>query len=208
MTGRIIFLNGGSSAGKTTLSKVLQDTLTDPWFHIALDQFRDAMPGRYRGMNAPKGTPGYLGMNVVPVRLGDDLVTEVRLGDLGQNMLKGMHQAIRGFVDAGNNVIIDDLIMQPETLQHYISVLAGYWVLFVAVKCSLKVALAREAIRPGRFPGTARSHYDIVHAHGHYDMEVNTDNMSAECCAAEIMDYLNQGLTPSAFNKLNQRENK
>ena len=49
--GNIIFLNGSSSAGKTTLAIMLQQLLPEPYQHIALDQFRDGMPGRYRGLN-------------------------------------------------------------------------------------------------------------------------------------------------------------
>jgi chloramphenicol 3-O-phosphotransferase len=46
-SGRIIFLNGSSSAGKTTLASTLQQLLDEPYQHIALDQFRDGLPGRY-----------------------------------------------------------------------------------------------------------------------------------------------------------------
>lgn len=202
MTGRIIFLNGSSSAGKTTLAKVLQDRLNDPWFHIALDQFRDGMPGRYRGMNAPEGTPGHMGMNVVPAQCGDTVVTEVVLGEVGQSMLRGMHKAISAFATAGNNVIIDDLIMQPETLEHYVSVLAHHWVLFAGIRCPLAVVNQRETTRPGRFPGTAQSHYDKVHAHECYDIEVDTSVASPVACADKIITYLRQGHTPTAFQKL------
>ena len=43
MTGTILFLNGTSSAGKTTLSRALQELLDEPYQHIALDQFRDGV---------------------------------------------------------------------------------------------------------------------------------------------------------------------
>ena len=59
--GRIILLNGSSSAGKTTLAITLQQLLPDPWHHIALDQFRDGLGGRYRWLNSPPGTPGAQG---------------------------------------------------------------------------------------------------------------------------------------------------
>jgi chloramphenicol 3-O phosphotransferase len=37
--GRIIFLNGASSSGKSTLARSLQATLAEPFLHIASDQF-------------------------------------------------------------------------------------------------------------------------------------------------------------------------
>ena len=35
--GRILFLNGGSSAGKTTLGRSLQSVLSDPWLLLGID---------------------------------------------------------------------------------------------------------------------------------------------------------------------------
>ncbi|GAA1551717.1 hypothetical protein GCM10009789_01840 [Kribbella sancticallisti] len=37
MTPSVIFLNGPSSAGKTTLGKALQDTLDEPYLLMGLD---------------------------------------------------------------------------------------------------------------------------------------------------------------------------
>ena len=48
--GSVIFFNGSSSAGKTTLAMTLQELLSDPFQYIALDQFRDGMLVKYREM--------------------------------------------------------------------------------------------------------------------------------------------------------------
>ena len=162
--GRIVLLNGASSAGKTTLARAFQDQRQEPWFHLALDQFRDGMPPAYRGLNSPEGCPGARGLNVVPVTRGERRVTEVRFGDVGQRMLAGMHRAIRAFALAGNDVVVDDLCLEPSILEDYLEALEGLWVLFVAVRAPLEVVQAREDARPGRFPGTAYSHFDAVHA--------------------------------------------
>ena len=69
---------------------------------------------------------------------------------------------------------------------------------FIGVKCSLDVVLAREALRPGRFPGTAVSHYKQVHEHGlNYDLEVDTSVASPRQVAEAIVDRL--GTPPEAF---------
>ena len=58
--------------------------------------------------------------------------------------------------------------------------------------------LAREALRPGRFPGTAVSHYKQVHEHGlNYDLEVDTSAASPRQVAQAIVDRL--GTPPEAF---------
>ncbi len=206
--GQIILLNGSSSAGKTTLAHTLQQLLDEPWHHIALDQFRDGMGGRYRGLNSPQGTPGARGLNVVPVDHDGERVTEVRFGDLGKQVLRGMRRAIAAFAGEGNNVIIDDLMFEPDFLFDYVEALTGLDVLFVGVRCSLEVVNAREAKRPGRFPGTATSHFHCVHRHCVYDIEVDTSQSSPRLCAQQIVERIAQGGPPTAFDTLRARRRK
>ena len=79
----VILLNGCSSSGKTTLAEMLQQLLPEPYQYVGLDQFRDGMPARVRGLNAPEGSEGARGLNVVPGRLQGAPVTEIHLGDFG-----------------------------------------------------------------------------------------------------------------------------
>ena len=52
----VILLNGCSSAGKTTLALKLQQLLSEPYQHVALDQFRDGMPGRLEALTLLRAT--------------------------------------------------------------------------------------------------------------------------------------------------------
>lgn len=204
--GRIVLLNGSSSAGKTTLARALQLQRREPWFHLALDQFRDGMPPAYRGLNSPPGTPGARGLNVVPMAHQGRAVTRIEFGDVGRRMLRGMHLAIRAFADAGNNVVVDDLFLDDTTLDDYLHTLSRHWVLFVGVRAPLSVVNAREASRAGRFPGTATSHFEAVHAHGDYDLEVDTSRVSAEQGARIISERLDEDDSPpGAFCRLRAR---
>jgi len=200
-SGTIIFLNGTSSAGKTTLAHQLQEILPEPYFHMALDQFRDGMPPQYRGLNAPEGTLGHLGLNVVPVNTSQQLYTRVCFGSVGKQMLKGMRRAIAAMVESGNNIIIDDVLLETEFLEDYLDVFAGQRVYFVGVKCSREELDRRETSRPGRFPGTATGHMEICHAHETYDIEVHTHYMTPLECAVRIVEHINQN-EPEAFNSL------
>ena len=199
--GKIIFLNGSSSAGKTTIAVTLQQLLEKPFQHIALDQFRDGMPGRFRGLNSPEGTPGALGLNVVPVDRDGEKVTEIRFGEVGEQILRGMRRAISAFAAAGNNVIVDDLLFKPEYLHDYAEALADHDAWLIGVRCSLDVVNEREAGRPGRFPGTATSHYHQVHEHGaEYDLEVDTTTTTPRACAELIIERLSS--PPEALERL------
>jgi len=195
---RLILLNGSSSAGKTTLALKLQQLLAEPYQHIALDQFRDGMPGRFRGFNSPPASPGGLGLNIVPMDTPDGRLTHIRFGSYGEQMLRGMRRAIAAFARVGNNVIIDDLLFKRDYLIDYVDALTGLDTWFIGVRCSRDVVQERESRRIGRFPGTAISHYREVHAHGApYDLEVDTSATSPRLCADAIIERL--GRPPDVF---------
>jgi len=202
--GDIIFLNGTSSAGKTTLSHKLQELLDAPYVHMALDQFRDGLPDKYRGLNSPPGTTGSRGLNVVPVRDGETAYTSIQFGEDGVKMLRGMRRAIAAMVKSGNNVIIDDIILSGEFLNDYLQVFRDLKVIFVGVHCPLSVIDKRETARPGRFPGTAAGHFQICHAHGDYDVEVDTSIDSPQQCAERVVTFI-RNQTPTAFTRLEQK---
>lgn len=202
--GKVIFLNGSSSAGKTTIAVMLQQILEEPWQHIALDQFRDGMPGRYRGLNSPEGSPGALGLNVVPVQQEGERVTQIRFGHHGEQVLRGMRRAVAAFARAGNNVIVDDLLFKPEYLLDYARALEDLDTWLIGVRCSLEEVNRREQRRTGRFPGTATSHYHEVHAHGAgYDLEVDTAGATPRRCAERIVARIAE--PPRAFEELRAR---
>ncbi|MEL0066317.1 MAG: AAA family ATPase [Gammaproteobacteria bacterium] len=202
MSGTVIFLNGTSSAGKTTLALALQELLPEPYQHVALDQFRDGMPARFRGLNSPAGSAGQRGLNVVPVTLpGGEAYTEVRFGEDGQRLLRGMRRAIATMAAEGINIIIDDIILSPVFLDDYLEVMKDTTLYFVGVRCPLAVIASREAARPGRFPGTAESHFELCHAHNEYDIEVDTSVTSPAVCAGDVIARMDVG-DPDAFRRL------
>ena len=201
MPAQVIFLNGSSSAGKTTLAKHLQTALPGCWQHMALDHFRDGLPDKYRGLNAPGDTLGAQGLNVVPVTDGPTPFTKVVFGDAGKALLRGMRRAMRAVVDAKVNIIIDDVLLEPDFLQDYLTVFKGVNVLFVGVRCDLTNIDVREQQRPGRFPGTAYGHFKSCHAHGLYDLEVDTGTLSPSDCTQRVERAL-QADDNTAFDRL------
>ena len=199
--GVIIFLNGTSSAGKTTLAHALQEKLTRPFQHMALDQFRDGLPARYRGLNAPAGTTGASGLNVVPVNIDGQIMTEVRFGEEGERVLCGMRRCIRTMAESGVNIIVDDIILSERFLADYLRVMVDLDVYFVGVRCPLPVIENREKARLGRFPGTAESHFKLCHNHNRYDVEVDTSKSPPGECASLVIERMHQG-PPNAFTQL------
>jgi chloramphenicol 3-O phosphotransferase len=202
--GTIIFLNGTSSAGKTTLAHALQERLPEAYQHMALDQFRDGLPAKFRGLNAPCDSMGQRGLNVVPVISDNgDMYTEVRFGEDGKRLLGAMRRAIATMAGEGINIIIDDILLEQEFLVDYLDVMSDQTLYLVGVRCPREVIAERESARPGRFPGTAEGHFVTCHAHQIYDVEVDTSRLSPNECAAIVADRLEAG-PPEAFNQLKQ----
>ncbi len=204
--GRVILLNGTSSAGKTTVARMIQQLRPDPIQHIALDQFRDGLPDRFRGLNSPDGTPGARGLNVVPVHTPEGSGTAVRLGDVGRRMLTGMRHAVAAFVNAGNDAVVDDMQLDPNFLSDYLTALSGIEVIFAAIRCDLATLRQRETERPGRFPGTAAVHFHSTHSGCLYDVEVSTATMSPRQCAEAILVAERNPPNPRAFEQLEARQ--
>ena len=63
-------------------------------------------------------------------------------------------------------------------------------VLFVWVDCPLEELERRERARGDRSSGQAKWQYEHIHAHGVYDVTVNTHEMTSEACADAIVAML------------------
>ena len=77
----------------------------------------------------------------------------------------------------------------------------------IVIGGDLDTVNAREAMRPGRFPGTATTHFDKVHAHACYDVEVDTAAADPHTCAEEIAAYVATHGAGQAFALLRRELN-
>lgn len=176
--GRLILLNGASSAGKTAIAEHLQVVLPTPWFHVGIDAV-NAMRGqaRTRDLNQPA-------LDIVLAR--------TRAGHC---------RAVAGLVDAGNDVIADCVLWQPGWLGTWLDVMVGRDVLFVGVRCPVDELERREVARDDRAVGKAAAQSRSVHAHGVYDVEVDTSEADPRACADRVASALGRP-APRAFDRL------
>lgn len=186
--GTIILLNGTSSSGKTSIVRALQDSLEEPFLDTGIDKFIWMLPHRY--LDRP---------------LWDEvlgLATEA--GPVGHRLIAGMHHTIATLSRAGNHIVADHVLVEKSWLKECAELFSNMPALFVGVRCPLEVLEQREAARRDRTLGQARAQYPLVHAHGIYDLEVDTSKLTAGECAAQIIERLEHGAAPSAFRYLAQ----
>jgi len=117
--------------------------------------------------------------------------------------MTGMHQAIAALARAGNHVLADHVLLEPLWVRECAAIFAELPALLVGVRCPLEIMEAREQRRRDRTVGQARAQYVAVHAHGLYDLEVDTSIASPQECAWQIKQRLLAGPPPSAWKELN-----
>ncbi len=199
--GNIIILNGTSSSGKTVITKALQEILDGYYIHTGLDHYLERVPDKFNlvaeGID-PSSVDGLLW--VTPD--GGTHLTEIRVGPAALRLFSGMYSAYAALAAAGNNLIIDDVIFDPRVLQEAVRSLHPCRAFFVGVRCPYDVAERREQERGDRFHGLVKAHYDRVHLHGMYDLEVDTSVLTPMECAQQIKDRLECGQPPQALRTL------
>jgi chloramphenicol 3-O phosphotransferase len=177
--GRIIFLNGTSSSGKSTIAEALLRVLEQPWFHMSVDAI-NSMRSKNRSLE------------LEPAEL-DEVLARTRAG---------FHRAVAGMAEAGNDIVVDHVLSEQWRLIDSLRVLAGYEVVFVAVRCAPGELARRERARGDRQPGHAASQQEQVHAHGIYDLECDTAVASPEEIAQRIKAFMTGTQRPTAFDQL------
>jgi chloramphenicol 3-O phosphotransferase len=195
--GNIIILNGASSSGKTTLLKALQKSFDEPYLEAGIDKFLWMLPGRY--LDVPLWHEVFAYTWLVD---GGDSNLLIRPGPRGYTLLTGMHHAIAALARAGNHVLADHVLIDPRWVQECARLFCDLPAWFVGVRCPLEVLEAREKTRNNRTLGQARAQYPMVHAHGLYDIEVDTSLLSLTECVDVIKQRVLSGTAPTAFRRL------
>lgn len=176
---RIILLNGVGSAGKTSIARALQQMTRTPFLYVAMDCFLEMLPAALQDHpDTFKYEP-----------LVEDGLPSIAIhtGPRGAKMMSGMRAAVAALADAGNDLIVDEVMLAEEgAMPDYRAKLRDHSLMTVGVLAPLDVLEAREKARGDRLTGLARWQYPRVHTGIAYDLEVDTSLESPEACAIAI----------------------
>jgi chloramphenicol 3-O phosphotransferase len=185
--GTILLLNGTTSSGKSSILGHLQTMLDGPFLDAGIDKFIFMLPERYLSER----------------ELWDTVLGHAAYaGPLGRRLFSGMHHAIAALARAGNHILADHVLVEPDWVRECAELFAELPAHLIAVRCPLAVVEQRERDRGDRTLGQARKQFDRAHAHGIYDLEIDSSLATPEACAAQIRDYLIAGAQPTAFRRL------
>ncbi len=144
--GRIIFLNGTSSAGKTTLAKAVRVQLEPQFHYYASDQLADA------GFRPLDNDVGYR---------------------YRQTFFDGFHRSIPAFASVGIDLLIEHIVEEQSWADDLRTLLAGLDVFWVGVHAPTAELERRERLRGDRQRGEALYHLK-THSFCRYDIEIDS----------------------------------
>ncbi len=195
---RIIFLNGCGSAGKTSIAKAIGYLSNDLWLTFGVDTFINMMPLSKQ--------ESYF--KCVPGQNERGPLMQVEVQKNGRNLFGSMPKFAKTLVDQGNNLIIDEVLLNERSLESYAKYLKDHTVYYIGVFCDLTVMQEREILRGDRCIGLSNDQIDRVHqgALSLYDLKVDTTSISSFEAARLILKFMHDNPVPKAFEMLNSIE--
>ncbi|MEM7493156.1 MAG: chloramphenicol phosphotransferase [Pseudomonadota bacterium] len=177
----VIFLNGCTSAGKSSIARELQSNLPEHYLLTGIDDAFAMLPPKLHGHK-----DGFY--------FDRDDANRVRLnfGAFGLATLKAHRRACAAIAKSSVNLILDEVVLAQDMAEDWISIFEAIDVFWVGVHCRLEELNRREIARGDRIHGQAEGQYDIVHKHLEYDFEIDTSDKPPSACAAEIMSAFAQ----------------
>ncbi|MER7705595.1 chloramphenicol phosphotransferase [Kitasatospora sp. NPDC097605] len=211
---QVIVLNGGSSSGKSSIARRLQEVLPDPWLTLGVDTLIAALPAALRGSGGGSGGaepradgeagpgsggdpgvsadgPGGPGGPAASSGIGglEDGDGTVTVGPAFAALDAAWTLGVAAMARAGARIVVDEVFLgATASQQRWRAALDGLDVLWVGVRCAPEVAAGRERARGDRVPGMAAAQAEAVHRGVRYDLEVDTAVHDPAACARLIAE--------------------
>ena len=167
MKGRIIFLNGVTSSGKTSIVEALQERDDVFFYVVANDLFQEMV--------------------------GDKFLREDYWKYLSEVIIMMYHTA-KLYSDMGKNVLIDGILVERDEIKpHYqqlMEILKENPLDIVEVYCPLDICRERNIARGDRYETQSEEQHELMAQNIEYSMRVDTSVHGPEECAEMIVKEL------------------
>lgn len=159
----VLLLNGPSSAGKSSIAKVLQQRLRESRADTVIIALDD-----------------YLQMSVNEPIWEDDVFA----------IMPRMCGDVSASLQAGRTLIIDHVITSPRIYHALLVSTTGFQMKTVLVSCSVETLRSREAGRGDRCAGSAEASLQYLYPQSGYDLCVDSGEADSADLAKEILSIL------------------
>lgn len=209
-TGHLILVNGSSSAGKSSTCEAFQNLSPNLYVHLGIAEFWRSIPSKQ--LQITQATPEFYQTNTY-YQEGKPYF-RITPGPVLDKVMCASYQAIATYLEAGFDVISDQLFWKPEWFQRALVAFHPYSVYFVGLFVSDEEGARREQQRSQkdpaniayehRSPGWNRCSALVTHAHMIYDIEIDNTHLTIEETAQKLLQAVRASKNPSAFKKLHQ----
>lgn len=185
---QIVYLNGPSSSGKTTLAKALQNAFEDPFLHVGIDKIIGWMPEKFNNWVGGEAALGF------SWKIGHDdsgrLIQELQRGPYALKISQTFREIVLTLANMGHRCIIDDISFGQYHVEEWKRALKSFRVLWVRVTAPLPVLEQRERERGNRILGSARGQFHKVDIDASYDLVIDTHRSTSDENAEKIKSFL------------------
>ena len=165
--GKIIFLNGVTSSGKTSIVDALQARRDVFFYVVANDLFQEMVGEQYLEEDYWK----YLSEVIIM-----------------------MYHTAKLYSDMGKNVLIDGILVERDEIKpHYEQlkeIMKDNPLDIVEVYCPLEICRQRNIERGDRYESQSEEQAELMSKDIVYSLRVDTSKYSAEECAQQIIDAI------------------
>ena len=162
---RVLLLNGGSSAGKSSVARELQRLLDGTWLRLGVDTLVEG------GLTVTDD-------GAVDVGSGFTAVEDCWMAGLAR------------MAEVGARLVVEDnFVSGPLAQERWRAALSPLPVGWVGIRCDPSVAARRETGRGDRVGGMASIQALAVHEGIEYDLEVDTTSQQPAAVAHEIRQH-------------------
>lgn len=212
--GTVIYLNGTSSSGKSTVAHALHALLPEAGL-LSADEF-----GEYFETIVDKNDPVYIcaeqTTRKILLQLKSGEFTPAQRHDLFKQLYDELnnhplpeylnadlafYKRVREAAKNFPYVIADDLISTEFLYRAFLRAFENYRVYVIKIFCSPEILDRREKARVDRIAGMARFWAQHPVTHFKYDVEVDTGKYNPQLCARLILDYIEKHQDPTAFRE-------
>jgi len=165
--GHIVFLNGVTSAGKTSIVESIQERDDVFFYVVANDLFQEMV--------------------------GEKFLREDYWKYLSEVIILMYHTA-KLYSDMGKNVLIDGILVEKDEIKpHYqqlLEILKDNPLDIVEIFCPLDICRKRNIIRGDRYENQSNEQYELMARNIKYRLRVDTSLHSSDECAEIIINAL------------------
>lgn len=179
----ILFVNGASSAGKTSLARALQSAWESPLLYWSLDAVIAQLPLRYTGTGSD-AADGF------PLEEADEgYIINVGRSGLALNELSARYLAT--LADSGFDVVADFVLLSRHMLAPYEQALSTHAVCLIGLSCDEQTLATRNAARADRATGLSLNQQRRVHfCADRYNLHLDSSKVEADQLAASVMEHI------------------